>query len=331
MHLLVTGGAGFIGSNFVRLALSRGDKVTVFDKLTYAGNPNDDASFSGNLLDVRNHPKFSFVKGDVCDAQSLLKALQGCDAVVHFAAESHVDRSLETPDVFLHTNVNGTATVLKCVDRVSPHMRVLHVSTDEVYGSVETGYCDEHAVFQPTSPYSKSKAEADKLALELGKNIVVSRSSNNFGSFQFPEKLVSLSIVNLLLGEKIPVYGSGMNVRDWIFVQDNCDALYFLLTNGTAGQAYNVAGGNERTNISIVKELVRLCGRDESFISYVTDRPYHDFRYALSGNKLSALGWRPKHEFSDALQQTVVWFKQFRSWWEPLRNRRYTSINAPKK
>lgn len=329
MHLLITGAAGFIGSNFVRLALSRGDRVIAYDKLTYAGNPTEYGLFSRNLFDVQLRQNFSFVKADVCDKVALAKAFEGIDAVVHFAAESHVDRSLENPDLFFYTNVKGVRTLLDCVKR-NPDIRVLHVSTDEVYGSLLEGYATETTRFNPTSPYAKSKALADKLALSEGKNIVVTRSSNNFGAYQFPEKFIPLATINLLLGEKIPVYGTGMNVRDWIFVEDNCDALYHVLKHGTAGEAYNVGGGNEQTNISIAKELARLCGRDESSIQFVTDRLNHDFRYALSSEKLFSLGWQPKHTFKEALKETVDWYKANKDWWEPLSGQRYTDVNKPK-
>ncbi len=326
MNILVTGGAGFIGSNFVRLALKKGDCVVVYDKLTYAGNPNFDRSFSANLDDVVGL-NFSFIKGDVCEKSRLRKALAGIDAIVNFAAESHVDRSLENAEPFYKTNVGGLRTLLKCIREVDPDKRLLHVSTDEVYGSIPEGFATESTPFNATSPYAKSKAEADKLALSEGKNIVVTRSSNNFGPYQFPEKLIPLATINLLMGERIPVYGTGSNVRDWIFVEDNCNALYFVLQHGKAGEAYNVGGANERTNIAIARKLVELCGRDESAIKFVTDRPGHDFRYALNSEKLLALGWKPQHSFEDALAETVKWYKENRFWWEPLRAKRYTSIN----
>ena len=332
MKLLITGGAGFIGSNFVRYALAKGDQVVVYDALTYAANPTTDELFSRNLLSVKDHALFSFIKGDVCDTQSMQQALQGIDAVVHFAAESHVDRSIENPQVFTETNVRGTETLLSSVKQVCPAARVLHVSTDEVYGSILQGFAKETDTFNPTSPYAQSKAEADRIALEWSKslNVVVTRSSNNFGPYQFPEKFIPLSIVNLLLGEKIRVYGTGQNKRDWISVEDNCDALYFVLHHGKTGEAYNVGGGNEYTNIAIAQEIARLLEKDQSSIEFVTDRPNHDFRYALSSDKLHSLGWQPQQPFSQALQQTVQWYKNNRDWWEPLRTKRYTSINVPK-
>jgi len=327
MNLLVTGGAGFIGSNFVRLALSKGDCVVVYDKLTYAGNPTEPGLFSRNLFDVQLHPNFSFFKGDICDKATLSKSFRGIDAIVNFAAETHVDRSLENAEPFYKTNVEGVKTLLECINDVNPEKRLLHVSTDEVYGSLQEGCAKEESPFNPTSPYAKSKAEADKIALSEGKNVVVTRSSNNFGLFQFPEKFIPLATINLLLGDKIPVYGTGLNVRDWIYVEDNCEALYFVLQHGTRGEAYNVGGGNEKTNISIAKKLTELCGRDESSIKFITDRPVHDFRYALSGEKLSALGWQPKHDFESALQKTVEWYKNNKDWWTPLRDKMFTSIN----
>ena len=331
MRIFVTGGAGFIGSNFVRLALNNNhDQIVVYDKLTYAANPTEDKQFSKNLLDVQHNKNFSFVNGDVCDKHKLLSALSGIDAVVHFAAESHVDRSLENPDVFFYNNVEGTKTLLECINKINRDMRVLHISTDEVYGSIRHGYARETDIFNPTSPYAQSKAEADNLALTCGENIVVTRSSNNFGPYQFPEKFISLSIINLILGEKIPIYGTGMNVRDWIYVEDNCDAIYYVLQHGKAGEAYNIGGGNEKTNIAIAQELIKLCDRDESAMKFVNDRPNHDLRYALSSDKITALGWMPKHSFNGALQKTVDWYKSSVSWWEHLKNQRYTSINTSK-
>ncbi len=331
MNLFITGGAGFIGSNFVRHCLAQGDRVIVYDALTYAANPTENGLFSKNLRDVQAHSLFSFVKGDVCDQKALEAALKGSDVVVHFAAESHVDRSIENPQIFTETNVKGTETVLSCVKQVCPNARVLHVSTDEVYGSILQGFAKETTAFDPTSPYAKSKADADKIALAWSKtlDVVVTRSSNNFGPYQFPEKFIPLSIVNVLLGEKIRVYGTGQNRRDWISVDDNCDALYYVLKHGKTGEAYNVGGGNEYTNISIAQEIARLLGKNETVIEFVKDRPNHDFRYALSSEKLHALSWQSKQLFSEALQKTVEWYTSNRGWWEPLRSKRYTSINTP--
>lgn len=328
MRILVTGGAGFIGSNFVKLALQKGDSITVYDKLTYAAHPTPDNTFSHNLLDVKDHPTFRFIKGDILDTKKLTQALNGHDAIAHFAAESHVDRSLENPTLFFDTNVKGTQNMLEAVKQTDPTIRILHVSTDEVYGSIQDGYATEETPFNPTSPYAQSKAEADKLALK--NNAIVTRSSNNFGPHQYPEKFIPLSIINLLNNEKIPLYGTGQNIRDWMYVNDNCDALHYLLHHGKQGEAYNVGGGNEHQNITIAKELCALCNKTHEHITFVTDRPNHDFRYALDSTKLFSTGWKPTHTFKEALAHTVEWYKNNKQWWTPLLKKRYTSINKPK-
>ena len=316
MKLLVTGGAGFIGSNYVRRLLrDTADEVTVLDALTYAGNLE-------TLADVDGHPRFRFVKGDVCDREAVEQAMQGHDAVVHFAAESHVDRSILSPDEFVHTNCQGTNVVCDVARRLSIP-RVLHVSTDEVYGSVEHGSSTEEAPLAPRSPYSASKAGSDLIALSYfttyGLPVVVTRSSNNFGPFQYPEKLIPLFVTNLLDGVPVPLYGDGMNVRDWCHVDDNVAAIDAVLRKGEPGQIYNIAGGNEVPNRLLVDRLLTLLGADESMIRYVPDRPGHDRRYSIDDAKVRRLGWAPARGLDEALAQTVEWYRANRWWWEPLK------------
>ena len=317
MRLFVTGAAGFIGTNYVRYVLANhpDDRVTAYDKLTYAGNPD-------NLKGLEDHPRFTFVKGDICDAETLEAALPGHDAVVNFAAESHVDRSILYAGEFVRTNVLGTNTLLDVARRLEIPT-FLHVSTDETYGSIASGSFRESDVLTPSSPYSASKAGADLLAhaywLTFRCPVVVTRSSNNFGPYQFPEKMIPLFITNILEDRPVPVYGDGLNVRDWIYVEDNCRALDLVLRKGEPGSIYNVGAGNELTNLELTRRLLRLLRAPESLISRVTDRPGHDRRYAVDATKVRALGWRPGWTFDAALAATVEWYRANRWWWEPLR------------
>jgi dTDP-glucose 4,6-dehydratase len=316
VRLFVTGGAGFIGSNYVRWVLDHSDDaVTVFDALTYAGNP-------ANLRDLEAEPRFAFVKGDVCDRQAVEEALRGHDAVVHFAAESHVDRSIVAPDDFVRTNCGGTNVVLDVARRVGVE-RVVHISTDEVYGSVETGSSTETDRLDPRSPYAASKAASDLLALSHfsthGTPVVVTRSSNNFGPHQYPEKVIPLFVTNLLDGRKVPLYGDGMNVRDWCHVEDNCAAVDLVLRTGTPGQIYNIGAGNELANVELTRRILELVGQDASMIEPVADRLGHDRRYSIDTTKVRALGWRPMRELDEALAATVEWYRANRWWWEPLK------------
>jgi dTDP-glucose 4,6-dehydratase len=316
VRLLVTGGAGFIGSNYVRWVLDHSDdEVTVYDALTYAGNP-------ANLRDVEGSPRYRFVKGDVCDRDAFTEAVQGHDAVVHFAAESHVDRSIVSPDDFVRTNCGGTNVVMDVARRVGVE-RVLHISTDEVYGSVEEGSSTEDDRLEPRSPYSASKAGSDLIALSHvathGTPIVVTRSSNNFGPFQFPEKVIPLFVTNLLDGLRVPLYGDGLNVRDWCHVDDNCAALDLVLRSGAVGEIYNVGAGNELPNVDLTHRLLALLGHDDSMIEPVADRLGHDRRYSIDTSKVRALGWSPKLDLDDALASTVAWYRANRWWWEPLK------------
>ena len=316
MRLLVTGGAGFIGSNYVRWVLgATDDAVTVYDLLSYAGNLD-------NLRDVEDDPRFAFVKGDVCDRAALEEAIRGHDAVLHFAAETHVDRSIASSDDFVRTNCVGTNVVMDVAQRAGVG-QVVHVSTDEVYGSVASGSSKETDPLEPRSPYSASKAGSDHIALShhatYGTPVVITRSSNNFGPYQFPEKLIPLFVTNLLDGRKVPLYGDGLNIRDWCFVDDNCAAIDAVLRRGAVGEIYNIGAGNEVPNIELTHRLLALLGHDESMIEYVTDRLGHDRRYSLDTTKVRALGWEPARSLDEALAETVEWYRANRWWWEPLK------------
>jgi len=318
MRLFVTGGAGFIGSNFVRHVLATSDDhVTVYDALTYAGN-------RANLADVDDDQRFSFVHGDICDRGAVAAALPGHDVVVHFAAESHVDRSLLDPDVFVRTNCLGT-NVLCDQAVVAEVERFVHVSTDEVYGSIEQGSFNEDDVLAPRSPYSASKAGSDLIALAYHETfdlpVVVTRSSNQFGPYQFPEKLIPFFVTNLLGGGTVPLYGDGLNVRDWLFVRDNCEGVDLVLRRGEIGSIYNIGAGNERTNRAVTDRLLALLGAPETSVEYVADRLGHDRRYSINWDRVAALGWRPRTDFDTALEETVRFYVDRRDWWEPLRAR----------
>ncbi|MEY4131746.1 MAG: hypothetical protein RLZZ31_1870 [Actinomycetota bacterium] len=316
MKMLVTGGAGFIGSNYVRHVLSTSDdSVTVFDALTYAGNLS-------SLDDVASNPRFSFIKGDICDRDAVLAAMDGHDVVVHFAAESHVDRSIVDPDTFIRTNCGGTNVMCDVARQVGVE-RFLHISTDEVYGSIEEGSFTETDRLEPRSPYSSSKAGSDLIALSYaetyGVPVLVTRSSNNFGPYQFPEKVIPLFVTNLLDGKNVPLYGDGLNIRDWIYVMDNCAGVDVVLRKGKIGEIYNIGGGNETTNRELTEKILALLGVGEERIDYVQDRLGHDRRYSIDCSKAKALGWTPSRSLDEALAETVDWYRQQRSWWEPLK------------
>ncbi|MDX6554512.1 MAG: dTDP-glucose 4,6-dehydratase [Miltoncostaeaceae bacterium] len=319
MRLLVTGGCGFIGSAFVRLALGRGAEVVNLDKLTYAGNP-------ANVAEVADDPRYRFVHADIADASPVADAIAGCDAVVNFAAESHVDRSILEPAAFIRTDVVGTAVLLDAA-RGAGVGRFVQVSTDEVYGSIPRGAFRETDPISPSSPYSASKAGGDLQVLAwhrtYGIDAVVTRGSNTFGPRQYPEKLIPLFVTNALDGEPLPVYGDGMQVRDWIHADDHCEGIWTALERGTAGEVYNVGGGYEAPNMEITRRILELTGRDESLIRHVEDRPGHDRRYALDTTKLRALGWAPKRSFAEALSDTVEWYRDRREWWEPIKRGDY--------
>jgi dTDP-glucose 4,6-dehydratase len=315
VRLFVTGGAGFIGSNFVRRALATtDDEVTVFDALTYAGN-------LANLTGLDDDPRYRFVKGDVCDREAVDQAMAGHQAVIHFAAESHVDRSITSADAFVHTNCTGTNVVCD-VARQRGVERFVHISTDEVYGSIAEGSFTETDPVGPRSPYSASKAGSDLIALSYfhthGMPVIVTRSSNNLGPYQYPEKVVPLFVTRLLDGLTVPLYGDGGNVRDWCHVEDNCAAIDLVLRQGQTGEIYNVGAGNEITNLDLTGRLLALCGANQSRVERVADRLGHDRRYSIDTAKVRALGWSPQHQLDDALASTVAWYRDNRPWWEPL-------------
>jgi dTDP-glucose 4,6-dehydratase len=322
MHLIVTGGCGFIGSNFVRLILAeRPDwRVTNIDKLTYAGN-------RANLSDVESNPNYRFVHGDIVDKAAMGEVFSAKpDAVVHFAAESHVDRSITGPEIFVVTNVLGTQTLLELA-RQAGVGRFLHVSTDEVYGSLgATGLFREDTPYAPNSPYSASKAGSDLLVRAyhhtFGMDTVITNCSNNYGPYQYPEKLIPLLITNLVDGLQIPIYGDGQNVRDWLHVEDHCRGILLALEKGKAGETYNIGGRNERKNIDIARGILALMGKDDSSIRYVEDRLGHDRRYAIDADKIrNELGWEPVHTFDTGLPATVEWYRNNESWWRPLKKK----------
>jgi dTDP-glucose 4,6-dehydratase len=312
MKILVTGGAGFIGSNFVKMMLSRGKEIVVLDALTYAGNKD-------NLKGVMD--KITFIHGDIRNRKDVEGAMKGCDEVAHFAAETHVDRSITDPEPFLSTDVLGTGTLLD-VARKLDVKRFLHVSTDEVYGSIAEGKFKEDDPFRPNSPYSASKAGGDLLARAYYKTygfpVVVVRPSNNYGPNQHPEKMMPLFITNLLRDRKIPVYGKGENVRDWLFVEDCCRGIITVLEKGKDGEAYNVGGECERINMEVTKMILKLLNKNEDMIDFVDDRKGHDFRYALSNDKIRKLGWSPATGFEEGMRKTVEWYKDNPSWWKHL-------------
>jgi dTDP-glucose 4,6-dehydratase len=318
VKLFVTGAAGFIGSNYVRWVLANTDhEVTVFDKLTYAGN-------LASIEDLVDDRRCRFVQGDICSLDTVTEHMPGHDAVVHFAAESHVDRSIADPYAFVHTNVFGT-NVLCDVARHAGVERFLHISTDETYGSIEHGSFAETDLLTPRSPYSAAKAGSDLIALSYhttyGLPVLVTRCSNNYGPYQFPEKLIPLFTTNLLDGKKVPLMGDGGNVRDWVHVEDHNRAAHLVLERGVVGQVYNIGAHNEVTNRDITERLLALTGRDESYIDWVPDRLGHDRRYSVEIDKITALGWRLERDFDQGLEHTVDWYKNHREWWEPLKRR----------
>ncbi|MCI0697905.1 dTDP-glucose 4,6-dehydratase [candidate division KSB1 bacterium] len=320
-RFLVTGGAGFIGSNYIRHLLQKYHDISIinFDKLTYAGNLD-------NLRDVENNPRHRFVQGDICDAMLVDQYMAGIDAVVNFAAESHVDRSIGAPDAFIRTDVFGAFLLLEAA-RWHRVKKFIQISTDEVYGSIEQGAFRETAALMPSSPYSASKAGADRLAysyfVTYGLPVIITRGSNNFGPYQYPEKLIPLFVTNALEDKPLPIYGDGKNVRDWIYVEDHCDAIDFLLAHGKDGEVYNIGGGNEHNNLEITEMILAALNKPKNLMTFVNDRLGHDRRYSLDTSKLAALGWKPKHDFKTALEFTIGWYAQNRWWWEKLKSGEY--------
>jgi len=315
MRLLICGGAGFIGSNFVRIrARDHGDEIVVLDKLTYAGRRE-------NLEDVEHE----FVQGAIEDPRAVTEAIQGVDAVVNFAAETHVDRSIAEPDAFVRTHALGTYVLLESAR--AQCVRFLQVSTDEVYGSIDEGSFTERSPLQPSSPYSATKAGADLLVTSyfetFGLETLICRGSNNFGPYQYPEKLIPLMVLNALHGDPLPVYGDGLNVRNWLYVEDFARGIGHVLEHGAPGEVYNVGGPDERTNLDVVRRILELTDADESLIEYVTDRPGHDRRYSLGSEKVRALGWQAQVGFDEGIRHTVDWYRERRDWWEPIRSGEY--------
>jgi len=316
LKILVTGGAGFIGSNFIRYMIKNYDyKIINLDKLTYAGNLE-------NLKGIENHPNYRFIKGDIADRQLVDEIFkEGIDFVVNFAAESHVDRSIEDPEIFLKTNVMGTQVLLDASKKYGTK-KFIQISTDEVYGSLDNGgYFTEETPLSPNSPYSASKASADLLVRAYYKTyglpVNITRCSNNYGPYQFPEKLIPLMIINALSDRELPVYGDGLNIRDWLYVEDHVRAIDMVLHRGRIGEVYNIGGNNERANIEVVKLILKELGKPESLINFVKDRPGHDRRYAIDATKIKKeLGWEPKVKFEDGIKMTIKWYIENKDWWQ---------------
>ena len=318
---LVTGGAGFIGSNFIRYLFRKypDARVINLDKLTYAGNLD-------NLKDVEDNPNYRFVKGDICDEKIVEQVMPGVDVVVNFAAESHVDRSIGAPGDFIRTDMFGVFVLLEAAKRHGVK-KFVQISTDEVYGSIENGSFKETDPLMPSSPYSASKAGGDRLAysyyVTYGMPVVITRCSNNFGPYQYPEKLIPLFITNALDDKELPIYGDGLNVRDWIYVDDHCSAIDLVMREGQDGEVYNIGAGNEKTNLEITEYILEKLGKPRSLMTFVKDRPGHDRRYSLDWSKIRSLGWKPAHSFEQAMDLTIDWYSKNRWWWEKLKSGEY--------
>ena len=318
MKMLVTGGLGFIGSNFVRYMVEEvgidAAEITVVDALKYGSNEN-------NLKDLG----YTLVKGDICDYGLMAGLVKGADAIVNFAAETHVDRSISNPYAFIESNVIGTYTILEAMRHVNPEAKLVHISTDEVYGDIAEGSFKEEDTLRPSSPYSASKASADMFVLAYvrtyGLDTVITRCTNNYGMYQFPEKLIPKAIIRAKMDMKIPIYGTGKNVRDWIYVKDHCKAINLVLEKGETGEVYNVSSGEERTNLEVVEDILRIMGKSD-LIEFVEDRPGHDIRYSLDSTKIRELGWRPTYSFKDGLNETIDWYLKNEWWWKPLADER---------
>jgi len=318
MRILVTGGLGFIGTNFIRYMLSRDREVEItnIDKVGVGSNIE-------NLEDLNGQANYRFIRGDISDLKLMAEAVKDVDAIVNFAAETHVDRSIREPRPFIKSNILGVFTILEAMRKYNRDACLVHVSTDEVYGEIQKGSFKESDRLNPSNPYSASKASADMLCLAYHRtynlNVKITRCTNNFGPYQFPEKLIPKTIIRAIKNLKVPIYGTGKNVRDWIYVLDHCEAIRLVLENGGPGEIYNISSGNELENIEVVRMILRHLGKDEDLIFFVEDRPGHDLRYSLDSSKIrSELGWRPLHDFSSALKETVEWYLRNESWWRPL-------------
>lgn len=321
MRLLITGGAGFIGSNFIRYLLGKHPdyQVVNLDKLTYAGNRD-------NLRDLKGNPRYTFVKGDICNPKVVDRLASQVEVIVNFAAESHVDRSILEAGQFIQTDVYGTYVLLEAA-RKYHHRRFVQISTDEVYGSIQDGAFSESDPLNPSSPYAASKAGGDLMALAYGTThrlpVLITRSSNNFGPYQYPEKVIPLFITNALEDRPLPLYGDGKNIRDWIYVLDNCQAVDLVLHKGKEGEIYNIGGGNERTNLEITEQILKTLGKPLSLVQFVKDRPGHDRRYALNCQKLRSLGFKHKKAFDEALAQTIHWYQENQRWWKKIKQGKF--------
>ncbi len=318
---LVTGGAGFIGSNYIRYMLKKHKDVQMInlDKLTYAGNLE-------NLQDVENDPRYDFVKGDIGDETLVNDLIQNVDVIVNFAAESHVDRSIGAPDDFIKTDIFGAFVLLEAA-RNNHIDRFIQISTDEVYGSTEGASFKETDPLMPSSPYSASKVGADRLAysyyVTYGVPVLITRCSNNFGPFHYPEKLIPLFVTNALEDKPLPIYGDGKNVRDWIYVEDHCEAIDFVFRKGTVGEVYNIGAGNEKTNLEITEYILKKLEKPKSLMTFVQDRLGHDRRYSIDSSKLQRLGWTPQHNLEQAMDETIQWYIENRSWWKKIKSGEY--------
>lgn len=314
MRILVTGGAGFIGSNFIRYILKEypAYKIINLDKLTYCGNLE-------NLRDVQDNPNYKFIKGDICDSSVADDAVKGCDAIINFAAQTHVDRSIADASEFIQTNIYGAYILLEAAKKHNVN-RFIQISSDEVYGSIKEGSFKEEDALYPNSPYAASKAAADHLArsyfVTYKLPVLIIRSSNNFGPYQYPEKVIPLFVTNALENKKLPLYGDGLNVRDWLYVLDNCRAIDLILHKGEIGQIYNVAAGNEKTNLQLTKLILKILQKPEDLIEYVNDRPGHDRRYSMDSSKIKGLGWQPQYQLQEALKETINWYQNNKQWWK---------------